>query len=80
MFGFNGFLAVPGVVIAAIGGVLTTDALTLSAAAVPGLIVGLLLGRALRSQLDDRNFARASLALLGAAAALGITTAAVVIA
>jgi uncharacterized membrane protein YfcA len=80
MFGFNGFLAVPGVVIAAIAGVLTTDALTFSAAAVPGLIVGLLLGRALRSQLGDRNFARASLALLATAAALGIATAAVAIA
>lgn len=77
MFGFNGFLAIPGVVIAAIGGVLTTDALTLAAAALPGLIVGLLLGRAMRSRLGDQNFARASLALLASAAVLGIATAVV---
>ena len=77
MFGFNGFLAVPGVVIAAIAGVLTNDVLALTGAAVPGLIAGLLLGRALRSRLGDQNFARASLALLATAAALGIATAAV---
>lgn len=77
MFGFNGFLAVPGVAIAALGGVLSIDAWTLSAAAVPGLIGGMLLGRSLRSQLGDQTFARTSLALLTIAAALGIATAAV---
>ncbi len=77
MFGFNGFLAIPTVVIAAIGGVLTTDALTLAASAMPGIIVGLWLGRAMRSRLSDQNFARASLAFLASAAVMGITTAAV---
>ena len=77
MFGFNGFLAVPGVAIAAVAGILTNDVLALTGAAVPGLVVGFLLGRALRSRVGDRNFAHGSLALLAIAAALGVATAAV---
>ena len=77
MFSFNGVLAIPGVAIAAMAGVLTTDAMALAGSAVPGMIVGLALGRALRSRVGDRTFARGALALLITSGSLGIATAAV---
>ncbi len=75
MFAFNAAIAVPGVALAVLSGVVSTTSLEFVAVAVPGLAVGVLGGRLSRPYLTDRRFARASFALLAVAAILGLISA-----
>lgn len=76
MFAFNAAIAVPGIALTALSGVVSTTSLEFVAVALPGLAVGVLGGRLSRPYLTDHRFARASLGLLAVAAVFGIASAA----
>jgi len=75
MFGFNAVIAGPAVVFALVAGVVTDSAWGFIAAALPGLVVGGLVGRSLRGRLSDVAFVRLSFVVLSGSAVLGIASA-----
>ena len=75
MFTFNALVAIPVITITAISGVIDTTVLEFAAVVLPGLAVGLLIGRRLRPRLSPARFHSLSMAGLLAAAGIGIASA-----
>jgi uncharacterized membrane protein YfcA len=80
MFTFNALLAVPVITITAITGIISTTVLEFAAVALPGMFVGLVIGRTLRPHLSPARFHSLSMAGLFAAAGIGIASAATALA
>ena len=75
MFTFNALMAVPVLTITAISGVIDSTVLEFAAVALPGLVIGLVIGRGLRPRLSPARFHTLSMAGLFAAAGIGIASA-----
>lgn len=72
LYAYFFWLGVPAALLAAVAGVFTADVLRDSAVAMPGLLLGIVVGRRLRPRLGEHWFWRLSMAMLIATSTLAL--------